>query len=94
MPWLLGRENLRDRRCLLNLLSITYNQNSPEEVYPILENTWLNWYQWWFSHFPLLNLNSISHSLTCFKYSVYHSCEVQILGFREEEKSISMNNEQ
>ena len=34
-----------------------------------------------------------------FLYSVYHSCEVQILDFREEgkekrEKSISMNNEQ
>lgn len=50
--WLLGKQALRDRRCLWSHLSITLNQSSPESAYVILENVWFSWYQWWHPRFP------------------------------------------
>jgi cyanosortase A-associated protein len=47
LPWLLGRENLRHNRCLWALLSIPLKNSSPNNAYPILENAWFSWYQWW-----------------------------------------------
>lgn len=52
MPWLLGKESLRDRRCLWVHLSVPLSQVSAETTYPVLEKAWLSWYQWWSSRFP------------------------------------------
>lgn len=52
LPWLLGLQPLRDKRCLWTHLSIPLNQSSPEQAYLILENAWFSWYKWWSSRFP------------------------------------------
>lgn len=52
LPWLLGKESLRDRRCLWTDLSTPLNQNSAESTYLVLERAWLHWYQWWHRRFP------------------------------------------
>lgn len=52
VPWLLGKESLRDRRCLWAHLSTPLNQVSAETTYPVLEQAWLSWYQWWIPRFP------------------------------------------
>ncbi len=52
VPWLLGQESLRDRRCLWQHLSIPLSHGSAEATYPILEQTWLASYQWWSRRFP------------------------------------------
>lgn len=50
--WLLGIQPLRDFRCMWNVLSVPLKTAQPEEVYPILESTWLSWYSWWETRFP------------------------------------------
>jgi cyanosortase A-associated protein len=50
-PWLLGRSNLRDFRCLWTHLS-TPLKTSPEEAYSTLESAWIVWYSSWRSRFP------------------------------------------
>lgn len=52
LPLLLDQESLRDRRCLWAHLSIPLKQLSPESSYPILEEAWFAWYQWWSPRFP------------------------------------------
>lgn len=52
VPWLLGKESLRDRRCLWAHLSTPLNQVSAKTTYPILEKAWWSWYQWWSPRFP------------------------------------------
>lgn len=52
LPWLLGQEALRDKRCLWTHLSIPLNQSSPESAYLILERAWFSWYKWWSTRFP------------------------------------------
>jgi len=52
LPWLLGKENLKDERCLWTSLSIPLKQSSPEIAYQNLENAWFSWYQWWSPRFP------------------------------------------
>ena len=52
LPWLLGKESLRDRRCLWSHLSLPLNQNSPESNYTLLEGAWFSWYEWWSQNFP------------------------------------------
>lgn len=49
--WLLGRQGLRDNRCLWTHLSMPLKQSTPE-TYSTLEQAWFSWYQWWDSHFP------------------------------------------
>jgi len=49
MPWLLGQESLRDMRCLWVEMSMPVE---PEIAYPILEKTWVGWYQYWQNKFP------------------------------------------
>jgi cyanosortase A-associated protein len=51
LPWLLGRANLRDFRCLWTHLS-TPIQSTPEEAYQTLESAWFAWYTSWKPHFP------------------------------------------
>ncbi|MGV0023917.1 cyanoexosortase A system-associated protein [Phormidesmis priestleyi] len=45
-PWLLGRSNLRDFRCLWTHLS-TPLKDSPEKTYSTLESAWIAWYSSW-----------------------------------------------
>lgn len=52
--WLLGRQELRDNRCLWTHLSIPLNQSSPESAYSVLEQAWFSWYKWWQTRFPKL----------------------------------------
>ena len=52
LPWLLGRENLKDERCLWTSLSIPVKSSPPEFAYQSLENAWFSWYQWWSPRFP------------------------------------------
>lgn len=49
--WLLGRQELRDNRCLWTHLSIPLNQSSPD-AYSTLEQAWFSWYKWWQTRFP------------------------------------------
>jgi cyanosortase A-associated protein len=52
LPWLLGRENLKDERCLWTHLSIPLKDSSSEVAYQNLEDAWFSWYQWWQPRFP------------------------------------------
>ncbi|MEB3828724.1 cyanoexosortase A system-associated protein [Phormidium sp. CCY1219] len=52
LPWLLGQQKLRDFRCMLTVLSIPLDKNSPENSYSILESVWVSWYRWWQPRFP------------------------------------------
>lgn len=52
--WLLGRQELRDNRCLWTHLSIPLNQSDPESAYSTLEQAWFSWYKWWQTRFPKL----------------------------------------
>lgn len=52
--WLMGREKLRDYRCLWAHLSVPLNGRTPDKAYQILEKTWPIWYQWWHSQFSKL----------------------------------------
>lgn len=51
--WLLGRQELRDNRCLWTHLSIPLNQSDPD-AYSTLEQAWFSWYKWWQTRFPKL----------------------------------------
>lgn len=50
--WLLGFKELRDFRCMWNVLSVPLKTAKPEEAYPILESAWFSWYSWWEPRFP------------------------------------------
>jgi cyanosortase A-associated protein len=52
LPWLIGKHSLLDRRCLWANLSTPVNNNDYQSAYKALESKWLNWYQWWYNHFP------------------------------------------
>ena len=51
VPWFLGQESLLDNSCLWAHMSMPLNQ-LPQTTYPILEQAWFSWYQWWLPHFP------------------------------------------
>lgn len=52
LPWLLGRQNTLDMRCLWAHLSIPLKNSSPEDAYRSLETALFSWYQWWQPRFP------------------------------------------
>ncbi|GAB4136416.1 MAG: hypothetical protein Fur0046_09900 [Cyanobacteria bacterium J069] len=52
LPVLLGRETLRDGRCLWTVLSTPLQSASPEQIYPQLKAVWADWHQWWQPQFP------------------------------------------
>lgn len=52
LPWLLGKVELRDMRCLWAHLSIPLNNYSAENAYQTLEKAWFLWYRWWRLRFP------------------------------------------
>ncbi|RAM51386.1 MAG: cyanoexosortase A system-associated protein [Hapalosiphonaceae cyanobacterium JJU2] len=48
LPWLLGREQLRENNhCLWAHLSVPLNNSSPQATYQILETAWFYWYKYW-----------------------------------------------
>lgn len=52
IPWLFGRGRIDDRRCLWTQMSFPLDKMSPDVANPLLEKTWVIWYQWWFPRFP------------------------------------------
>jgi cyanosortase A-associated protein len=54
VPWLLGKETLRDRRCLWTQMSIPTNSSNLETAEQILKTAWIDWYRWWQPRFPKL----------------------------------------
>ncbi|MCP6760482.1 MAG: cyanoexosortase A system-associated protein [Fischerella sp. CENA71] len=51
LPWLLGREQLREHNpCLWAHLSVPLKNSSPEAAYQVLETAWFSWYQYWHSN--------------------------------------------
>lgn len=61
LPWLLGQESLRDRRCLWVHLSTPLNQADSKSAYTVLEKAWFSWYRWWSPRFPK-TLSSTQHN--------------------------------
>ena len=45
--WILGRERLREEKCLWNHLSMSVDKDSPKKTYQLLENVWFEWYKIW-----------------------------------------------
>lgn len=54
IPVLMGKEPLRDHRCLWSYLSMPMSNNSFEQTYPMLEEVWEFWHRWWHPRFPQL----------------------------------------
>lgn len=53
LPWLLGRSEFRDKRCLWAHLSMPLDGNiADEETYKTLETVWFDWHDGWRSHYP------------------------------------------
>ncbi len=52
LSWLLGQEDLKNKRCLWAHLSIPLKNSSPEAAYQVLESAWFSWYKWWQPRFP------------------------------------------
>jgi cyanosortase A-associated protein len=52
LPWLLGRQTLRDSRCLWTLLSTPIDSAAPDATMKTLETVGVNWIRWWQVHFP------------------------------------------
>ncbi|VEP12229.1 conserved hypothetical protein [Hyella patelloides LEGE 07179] len=52
--WLLGKDSIRDRRCLWVTISIPNDNSSFLQPRGILEQVWQNWYEWWQPRFPSL----------------------------------------
>ena len=53
VPWLSGKAELKDKRCLWAHLSYPLDRNSTEEeTYRTLEIVWQDWQAYWRSNFP------------------------------------------
>jgi cyanosortase A-associated protein len=54
LPWLQGKESIRDLRCLWVNLSMPIAESGKSIAYQILTKAWIDWYYWWQPHFPPL----------------------------------------
>ena len=52
LPWLLGKQTLRDSRCLWTILSTPIDPAAPDATIKTLETVGVNWIRWWQVHFP------------------------------------------
>lgn len=52
LPVLLGRETLRDGRCLFSVMSLPLQALSSEEIDQTLKDAWESWHHWWQPQFP------------------------------------------
>jgi len=50
--WLLGKDSIRDRRCLWTIMSIPNQQENPQVLNQTLEQAWDDYHQWWQKRFP------------------------------------------
>ena len=54
LPWLQGKDSLRDSRCLWVQLSTPLEKATVPTAYQILTKAWIDWYYWWQLRFPSL----------------------------------------
>jgi cyanosortase A-associated protein len=54
LPWLQGKESIRDLRCLWVNLSTPIEKKNVSTAYQILTKAWIDWYHWWQPRFPKL----------------------------------------
>ncbi len=52
--WFFRSESMRDLRCLWTHMSIPLDGDQPDQVFLVLEDSWLIWHDWWQDHFPKL----------------------------------------
>lgn len=53
LPWLLGKAEFRDKRCLWAHLSTPLDRNIPlQDTYSDLETAWFDWQDYWQSNYP------------------------------------------
>jgi cyanosortase A-associated protein len=52
ISWLLGQEELQDRRCMWAHLSMPIGNLPPEKAFGEIEKVWFSWYDWWQMNFP------------------------------------------
>jgi cyanosortase A-associated protein len=52
LPWLLGKQTLRDSRCMWTVISTPIDEAAPDATMKKLEKLGVNWTQWWQAHFP------------------------------------------
>jgi cyanosortase A-associated protein len=52
LPWLLGKQTLRDSRCLWTVLSTPIDPAAPDATMKTLQTVGVNWIRWWQAHFP------------------------------------------
>ncbi|MEM8831542.1 MAG: cyanoexosortase A system-associated protein [Cyanobacteria bacterium P01_G01_bin.19] len=53
VPWLLGKSEFRNKRCLWAHLSTPVNDNfSADDAYATLEAGWHDWHDWWRANYP------------------------------------------
>jgi len=52
LPVLLGRETLRDGRCLFTVMSLPLQALSSEVIDQTLRDAWNSWHHWWQPRFP------------------------------------------
>ena len=53
IKWLLGKKDLKDRRCIWTHISIALDNNTHiEKTYKDLEEIWTDWHTWWQVNFP------------------------------------------
>ncbi|MEM7726779.1 MAG: cyanoexosortase A system-associated protein [Cyanobacteria bacterium P01_A01_bin.45] len=47
LNWILGKNRLREERCLWTHLSMSVEKSSPKQNYQLLEKAWFSWYKYW-----------------------------------------------
>jgi cyanosortase A-associated protein len=52
LKWFLGRQTLRDSRCLWTILSTPIDSATADDTMKTLEKTGIKWIRWWQTHFP------------------------------------------
>lgn len=52
LPWLMGKQTLRDSRCMWTVLSTPIDRATPDATIKTLETIGVNWIRWWQVHFP------------------------------------------
>jgi cyanosortase A-associated protein len=52
LPWLLGKQTLRDSRCMWTVISTPIDEAAPDATIEKLEKLGVNWTRWWQANFP------------------------------------------
>ena len=52
LPWIMGKQTLRDSRCLWTVLSTPIDRATPDATIKTLETVGVTWIRWWQLHFP------------------------------------------